>query len=336
MKSIAFFILLLILQMVSYSQSDPIPATNRIRDSIKVPVPVKNRYKIKTDSVTISSSKIISNSYPSVISENDTIKKDLYDTLKSSPKINKQSFINSIFSVEQSGKPIVILNSERHFSGKELLFYMISSLFLFFGLFKVFYSRYFFNVFKVFFNTSLRQTQLTDILIQARLASMIFNLLFVFSTGIYIWEAYINNGIFNKSKLAVLPICIIGILTVYLIKYFIIVFIGWLTNYKEAANQYIFIIFLINKIVGVFLLPFIVLLSFGPSEWNHAIIIISSLLLVTLFLLRYFRTYGLLQKQLSLNIFHFFLYLIGIEILPIIAFYQLFTSFIKFYSNTLS
>lgn len=226
-----------------------------------------------------------------------------------------------------SGAQYLMINSQRNSLSKELLFYIICLFLILFGMFKVFYSKYFFNVFKVFFNTSLRQNQLTDILLQARLASMLLNILFVISAGVYLWQIFIYNKIFKAEELIGLPICILIISMIYLMKFLVIKFIGWLTGFNTAADQFIFIIFLINKMIGVFLIPFIILLSFGPGEWNSSVVLVSWLLMGTLFILRYFRTYKLLHMQLSFNNFHFILYVVGIEVFPLIALYQLFGRF---------
>jgi hypothetical protein len=39
-------------------------------------------------------------------------------------------------------------------------------------------------------------------------------------------------------------------------------------------------------------------------------------------LLRFFRSYGLLQNQLKISRFHFMLYITGIEILPLLLIYK--------------
>ena len=64
------------------------------------------------------------------------------------------------------------------------MFYLIAGIVLLLAFFKYFNSRYFTNLFRVFFNTSLRQSQLTDQLLQAKLPSLLFNLFFILSGGI--------------------------------------------------------------------------------------------------------------------------------------------------------
>lgn len=273
----------------------------------------------------------LDNMPPPPILYQDTLKRDSLNKIAVVPvKDIPIAFIdyNIVFNNKllNTSTPVFHINSEHKQKTKEITFYIISFFLLIFGLFKVFYAKYFHNVFKVFFNTSLRQNQLTDILIQAKLASLIFNSLFIISGGLYLWQLLIYKNYFNSTNLISLPLCILAIAVIYLVKFLVIKLMGWVTTFKSAANQYIFVIFLINKMIAVFLLPFIVLFSFGPPDWLPSIILLSFLLLGTLFLLRYFRTYGLLQKQLSLNVMHFIIYFAATEILPVLALYKFFGS----------
>ena len=131
------------------------------------------------------------------------------------------------------------------------------------GIFKTFYRGYFNNLFRVFFNTSIRQTQLTDQLLQAKLPSFILNIFFAISAGFYVWllfKHYHPPRLINNQLL--LPFCILGIGALYFVKYCILKFIGWMSGMQQAADNYIFVIFLVNKITGIVLVPFIILLAF--------------------------------------------------------------------------
>ena len=58
-----------------------------------------------------------------------------------------------------------------------------------------------------------------------------------------------------------------------------------------------------------------------PVLANSAVII-SLLLVGILFLLRFLRSYALLPNQLKVSGFHFILYIIGVEILPVLIVYK--------------
>src|SRR5688500_15446939 len=107
---------------------------------------------------------------------------DLIDTshfvsgiwFKNYPELSHQFLKRNKYINLSQQQPVFFNHNKRHVRGKEFSFYLISCIILLFGFFKVFYERYFNNIFRVFFNTSLRQNQLTDMLMQSKLPSLIF------------------------------------------------------------------------------------------------------------------------------------------------------------------
>ena len=241
--------------------------------------------------------------------------------------IHKNSFNNFLQKnkyLNISATPRVLLIKEKNNTGKEFLFYLLGSVIFLLALFKVFYSRYYNNIFRVFFNTSLRQNQLTDLLLQARLPSMIFNIFFMISGGMYAWLILKHYRLFTTyNSYILIGISILFVVAIYAGKFFSLKFIGWVTGMSAATNQYIFVIFLINKITGIILIPFIILLAFAPANWLDTIIMLSIIAVGVLFLLRHIRSYGLLKNQLKIDRFHFLLYILGVEVMPILIIYKI-------------
>ncbi len=220
-------------------------------------------------------------------------------------------------------EPVSLAVKAKSRQTKDNFFYGITGIVLLLAFLKYFYSRYFTNLFRVFFNTSLRQSQLTDQLLQAKLPSLLFNLFFVISGGIYVYVLLnyfevISPG--NSLALILSSIALLGI--IYFLKFCTLKFTGWVSGLNEATNTYIFIIFLINKIIGIFLVPFIIILSFSDRPIVKTGVIISLMCIGIFLLLRYFRSYGLLQNQLKISRFHFLLYIAGIELLPLLLIYK--------------
>lgn len=225
--------------------------------------------------------------------------------------------------ISYSGPSVYLINKTKADKNKDILFYMFCTILLLLGILKIFYSRYFYNIFRVFFNTSLRQNQLTDLLLQAKLPSLIFNIFFVLSTGFYTWSI-LNYYHLPKqaNNYIILSGCIGAIGFVYIGKFLCLKFIGWVSGMTDQSDTYIFITFLINKILGVILLPFTIIILFGTITWINAAAIISLFIIGLLFLSRYFRSYSLLQNNLKLNLFHFIIYIAAIEIVPILIIYK--------------
>jgi hypothetical protein len=70
------------------------------------------------------------------------------------------------------------------------------------------------------------------------------------------------------------------------------------------------------------LVPFTIILSFSDSPIVKFAILVSLMSIGIFLLLRFFRSYGLLQSQLKISGFHFIIYIIGIEVLPLMLIYK--------------
>jgi hypothetical protein len=225
--------------------------------------------------------------------------------------------------LNSEAEPVSLAVQLRKAKSKDTFFYLIAGIVLLLASLKYFYSRYFTNLFRVFFNTSLRQSQITDQLLQAKLPSFLFNIYFVISGGIYVYVLLSHYNLIvggNEWVFVFSSIALMGL--IYFIKYCTLKFTGWITGLNEAVDIYVFVIFLINKIIGVFLVPFIIILSFSEVQIVKIAALVSLMSVGIFLLLRFFRSYGLIQNQLKISKFHFFLYIAGLEILPLLLIYK--------------
>jgi len=219
--------------------------------------------------------------------------------------------------------PVAVGSKEMAPTFTDLIFYIILSILLLLAFLRFFYTRYFNNLFRVFFNTSLRQSQLTDQLLQAQLASMLFNLFFIVTGGLYSYFLLLHyHWVKADNAVLVISASVVILAIIYLIKYLTLKFTGWLTGNKEVANTYLFIIFLINKILSVLLLPFVIVMAFAMPGLKNVAVVLSILLVVLMFLLRFLRSFGLLQHKIKVGWFHFLVFIAGIELLPILLIYK--------------
>jgi hypothetical protein len=91
---------------------------------------------------------------------------------------------------------------------------------------------------------------------------------------------------------------------------------------QEVADSYIFIVFVVNKMIGILLLPFLVLIAFSVGNIYAVAIPLSWCLVGGLFLYRFILTYTAVRNQVKVNPFHFFLYLCAFEIAPLLLIYK--------------
>jgi hypothetical protein len=226
-------------------------------------------------------------------------------------------------------KPVVMQSDQRQFHGKEMLFYVVIFLLIIFGLLKLGFAKYFSDLLRVFFRTTLKQRQIKEQLIQTPLPSLMFNIFFVASAGLYM------NFLFHHFKFT--PVnnfwlmylyCCIGLSVVYLVKYVGLKICGWLFNMRQAADSYIFIVFIINKVIGFSVLPFIILLAFTDGTVYTVSLILSLFSVGGLFLYRFILGYGAIHNEVKFNLFHFFLYICAFEVAPLLLIYKLLLFFL--------
>ena len=253
----------------------------------------------------------------------DSILTPKTDTLQVSYKNLYTPLLDSNIFLHGKGTPQAFPVQTRKTDDREFFFYVILGLLFLLGLMRTLYSRYFNTLFRVFFNTSLRQNQLTDQLEQAGLQSFIFNLYFIITAGFYVYFL-LDHFSFKHSgpDWWLAGLCILAVAACYLVKYISLRFAGWVTNCSAETSTYIFIVFLLNKVIGILLLPFLVIIAFSTKELSSYAVFISLVLLGLVLLLRFFRSYSLLQNRLRITAFHFLLYIIALEILPIALIYK--------------
>jgi len=221
-------------------------------------------------------------------------------------------------------KVVLLLSDRKEFRGKELLFYVVTILVIIFALLKLAFSKYFSDLFRVFFRTTMKQRQIKEQLMQTPLPSLAFNGFFVASAGLYInfLLHYFNFIPFNNFWLLYLYCCI-GLSIIYLVKFVGLIICGWLFNMQKAADSYIFIVFIINKVIGISLLPFLVLLGFTDGVMYSVALVLSWCCVGGLLLYRFILGFAAIRNEVRFNLFHFFLYLCAFEIAPLLLIYKL-------------
>lgn len=210
------------------------------------------------------------------------------------------------------------------FNGKEKLFYYFIFLLILFGLLRLVFAKYFHDLFRVFFRTTLNQRQVREQLLQSPLPSVLMNGFFVIVAGLYInfQFQYFHWSDTDNFWLQYLY-CMIALSVIYLLKFSGLKLAGWLFNVMDATNSYIFIVFIINKMIGIFLLPLLVLIAFTKEPVYGVVITLSWVGIALLFGYRFILSYGVVRNEVKLNPFHFILYLLAFEVIPLLLIYKL-------------
>ena len=225
--------------------------------------------------------------------------------------------------------PVFMLSEYRHAENKDRLFYLLSGVLFCLAFIKAGFPKYFRNLFLLFFQTSLRQKQTRDQLLQDNLASLLINLLYFISGGLFITLLIIYHQWVTADFWVLALVSAGALVLIYLGKYLFLLFSGWVFNAKEAAGSYIFLVFLVNKVMGVLLLPFLLILAFAKPAIVAPAVMVSLVMVGLLFVYRYFVSFNAIRNKLKVNLLHFFLYLCAVELLPLLLIYKLLINYIN-------
>jgi hypothetical protein len=184
-------------------------------------------------------------------------------------------------------------------------------------------------MFTLFFRATLRQQQLREQLLQAPLPALLMNVFFVVSLATYCTFLAIHFKMpFAGNFWTTLLYAIILIACIYFVKFIFLNIVGWIFGISNVTDTYIFIVFLINKMIGIFLLPVIALLAFPSPTLLPVTLTISYILIGGMLFYRFIISYRPVRSEIKVNRFHFFLYLCAFEIAPLLLIYKVLLTFV--------
>jgi hypothetical protein len=197
-------------------------------------------------------------------------------------------------------------------------FYLLVGLCIILGLIRYGDPRYFTMLVGAYRGTGSGR-QWRELLQAAAVANLGMNIFFCAVAGAYIY--YITAGTTTKlmgeyRAPLVLLVLILGMMLMYAGKYLVLRFSGWVFRVESLASEYIFNVFLVNKIIGIVLLPFVIVIAFAGREWAQPMAIVSGVIVLGLLATRYLRSWSAFYAFFKGSRFHFFTYLCASEILP--------------------
>ncbi len=227
--------------------------------------------------------------------------------------------------VTKSKDAPIIFRIEQRFSlpDKDILFYSIFGLLFLFAFVHNVYPQYYPKLFSQFNQSSLRMMQNREQLLQNNLASLLMNIGFILSFSLMATLLIFNRHLLPLSFWEGYVYICLFFTSLYIGKFLFLLLARYTFNTMELVQTYIFVIFMINKVLGVLLVPFILILAFAKPYFYNFAIVGSAVLAVLLILYRYLFSLTTIRNKLHINSFHFFLYLCAFEIVPILILYKL-------------
>ncbi len=154
-----------------------------------------------------------------------------------------------------TGKPVVEIFEVHRPNSKDSLFYLLVAILFYFALIRIFFTKYLDNLITLFFRVSLRQQQIREQVLQTPLPSLLLNILFMLSAGLYACFLLHYSRIGEGVRFWVIYVyCMLLLGSIYLVKFLVLKFVGWVFAISRATDIYIFVVFLVNKMMGIFLL----------------------------------------------------------------------------------
>lgn len=211
----------------------------------------------------------------------------------------------------------------RERASKDLLFYLVTGILLLLAVIRIGFPSYFSRLFQYFFQTSMRQRQTRDRLLQEQLAAVGLNLLFFMIMGTFVTLLAFWRGWYVGSFWMLWSASTGFLSLIYGAKYIFLQLTGWVFNSSEAMRSYIFVVYLVNKIMAILFLPLLVLVAFSAPPIVESSLTIGLLLVGAAFVYRYAVSFPLIRNKMALNAFHFFLYFISLEVIPLLVILKL-------------
>jgi hypothetical protein len=86
-------------------------------------------------------------------------------------------------------------------------------------------------------------------------------------------------------------------------------------------------VFLVNKLLAIFLLPLMAVMTFSLASWSAVLLTLSYIMVLVFFAYRYIVSFAPVRREVKVSQFHFFMYLCAFEIIPLLLIYKVLLRF---------
>jgi hypothetical protein len=145
---------------------------------------------------------------------------------------------------------------------------------------------------------------------------------FILQAGMFIFLVirFFKKEAFDNP--AFMGVCLLASALIFLSKHGLLALTAWLIPVRPAVQRYNFLILIFNCILGLFLVPFNLLLAFS-GEYEGLLVFWMLGLAAIFFIYRSLRSGSIGSKFLADDQFHFLLYLCTVEIAPVLLLIKL-------------
>lgn len=226
-------------------------------------------------------------------------------------------YLSNVAWYSLSMPKVTLFSPKRIQQSLEWIFYTYLLLFLFIAILGRFSNGQIKRLWKVFINSGFIYRQAKEQMAQQPLVSVLLNLVFVFSSSLFLffglgWD-HEFTGIYRWY---ILFSSFVVIICIYLFKLIFLRTIGWAFGQKEAFDHYLFVVFLNNKLLGLLLLFSSFLLAFSGDATSKTLFTATLVVVALMFVYRVFRGYQTFLRQTRMRIFSLLLAFLSVELIP--------------------
>ncbi len=199
----------------------------------------------------------------------------------------------------------------------EWIFYSFLFLFMLTALLAKYSNGLLMKLWKIYINDGFIYRQSKDQMAQQPVVSISLNLLFIFSSGIFVFFGMGWNYEFQgdvRWMILFSAFSIIGF--IYIFKHVFFKILGWAFGQEEAFDDYLFVVFLNNKLAGLIFLFSSFIMAFSAPGSSSLIFKLTLFIIGLMLLYRFFRGYQLFSQQSRVGFFTLLLAFISLELIP--------------------
>ncbi|MFM1794999.1 MAG: hypothetical protein RL642_1384 [Bacteroidota bacterium] len=199
----------------------------------------------------------------------------------------------------------------------EWIFYSFLFLFLFMALLGKYSNGLLRRLWKIYVNDGFIYRQSKEQMHQQPLFSLALNVLFIFSSGLFVFFGLNWDHQFTGNmRWLILATSFLVIAFVYLFKHVLLKLLGWAFGQEEAFEDYLFVVFLNNKLAGLIFLFSSFVMAFSATSFSAFIFRITIFVIVLMLAYRFLRGYQVFTKQSRIGFFTLILAFVAMELIP--------------------
>ena len=210
-----------------------------------------------------------------------------------------------------------LYSAKRNRPNLEWIFYSFLFLFLLTALLAKYSNGLVRKLWKIYANDGFIYRQSKDQMAQQPIYSLALNFLFILSSGFFVffgmgWDQEFTGN----SRWIILFASFIIIALVYLFKLIFFKILGWAFGQEEAFDDYLFVVFLNNKLAGLIFLFASFIMAFSAATSSGLTFKLTLVLIGIMLLYRFLRGYQVFARHSRIGFFTLLLAFISLELIP--------------------